>query len=264
VLSYVLMAAPRTDLKPVTWWFPIGGQVPYKGYFSEDSARTEAERLEREGFDTNIRAAAAYSTLGWFDDPLMAHLLDYDAVTLVEIIFHELLHNTLFVRGNVDFNESLANFVGIQAAIRFFADRNGKASPEYRQIKQMWDDEYEFSNFLYSLTVSLSELYAKDIPIEEKLKSREEIFSRSKKQWTLRAASRPAHRFRYFDQSKLNNAVIADYLLYLSHLDLFQRLLDLQGGDIARMVSEARKALKKKEPPFDAVRDYVQAKAPPQ
>ncbi len=76
-LTYILTAAPRTELRPYTWWFLIVGRVPYKGYFSKEDAATAAKELESEGYDTNIRTSAAFSTLGWFDDPLLAHLLRY-------------------------------------------------------------------------------------------------------------------------------------------------------------------------------------------
>src|SRR5437867_2005492 len=79
-LTYILTAAPRTELRPYTWWFLIVGRVPYKGYFSKEDAAAAAKELESEGYDTNIRTSAAFSTLGWFDDPLLAHLLRYDKV----------------------------------------------------------------------------------------------------------------------------------------------------------------------------------------
>src|SRR5262250_187352 len=94
-LTYILTAAPRTELRPYTWWFLIVGRVPYKGFFERADADAEARRLEAEGYDTTIRPSAAFSTLGWFDDPLLSHLLRYDKVVLSEIIFHELFHNTL-------------------------------------------------------------------------------------------------------------------------------------------------------------------------
>src|SRR5207342_1825450 len=105
-LTYVVVAAPKTELRPYTWWFLIVGSVPYKGYFSKQDAEEEIERLKAEGYDTNLRTSAAFSTLGWFDDPLLSHLLRFDKVTLAGVVFHELFHNTLYLNGQGAFNES--------------------------------------------------------------------------------------------------------------------------------------------------------------
>src|SRR6266478_9146605 len=124
-LSYILTAAPKTELHPYTWWFLIVGRVPYKGYFSKEDAQAEIDRLTAQGYDTNLRTSAAFSTLGWFDDPLLSHLLRYDRAILSEIVFHELFHNTLYINGAGAFNESSANFIGHRAAMDFFRARFG-------------------------------------------------------------------------------------------------------------------------------------------
>jgi len=129
-LTFILTAAPKTELIPYTWWFLIVGRVPYMGYFSKADAEEAAAELRAEGYDTNIRTSAAFSTLGWFDDPLLSHLLRYDKVTLADVVFHELFHNTLYVKGAGNFNESSANFIGHRAAIDFFRDRFGENSAE--------------------------------------------------------------------------------------------------------------------------------------
>ena len=98
-LTYVVIAAPKTELRPYTWWFLIVGNVPYKGYFSKQDAEVEIERLKAKGYDTSLRTSAAFSTLGWFDDPLLSHLLKYDKIGLAELVFHELFHNTLYISG---------------------------------------------------------------------------------------------------------------------------------------------------------------------
>src|SRR6202008_2140240 len=122
-LTYIVVAAPKTELRPYTWWFLIVGNVPYKGYFSKEEAQAEIDQLNAQGYDTNLRTSAAFSTLGWFDDPLLSHLLRYDKVTLAEVIFHELFHNTAYVKGAAVFNENSANFVGGRSPINFFRDR---------------------------------------------------------------------------------------------------------------------------------------------
>ena len=260
-LSYVLVTAPKSALVPYTWWFLFVGRVPYKGFFSAEAAKAEAEGFETQGYDTYIRTTPAFSTLGWFDDPLLAHLLKYDKVTLAEVIFHELLHSTLFVKGAVDFNESLANFVGSRAAILFFRDRYGENSAEYQRAAQTWKDELEFSSFMAGLARSLSELYKREIAVEEKLKLREEIFTRGKDHWSRQVASRPDHRFRGFARQEINNAVIASYLLYLKELELFEFLYEAQARDLGRFVESVGEAVYSVAEPFDAVRELARLKS---
>ena len=138
VLLHVLTAVPKTSFEPYTWWFPFVGRVPYKGYFDRNDADKEAESLAAQGYDTNIRPAGAFSTLGWFDDPLLGRLLKLDRVSLADVVVHELLHNTLFVPRSVAFNESLANFVGKHGAIEFFVRRHGVQSPEATAARRAW------------------------------------------------------------------------------------------------------------------------------
>jgi predicted aminopeptidase len=261
VLSYILMAAPKTELKPYTWWYFLVGSFPYKGFASNEAANAEAERFEKDGYDTYIRTASAYSTLGWFDDPLLAHLLKYDSVTLVEVIFHELLHNTLFVKNAVDFNESLANFVGNRAAIDFFRAERGAASPEYRRAAQNWEQDVEFSVFLREVASSLRSLYSEDMGHAEKISRREAIFSASQKEWAARISDRPAHRHRAYAGKNLNNAVVAHYLLYLKDLDLFEALYVREGKDLRRSLEVIKDRLAQSQDPFDAVIETRQTRS---
>jgi predicted aminopeptidase len=252
-LSYVLTAAPRTELKPYTWWFLIVGRVPYKGYFSKDAAQAAAEDLQAQGYDTNIRTAAAFSTLGWFDDPLLAHLLKYDKVTLADVVFHELFHNTLYVKGAGNFNESVANFVGGRAAIEFFRNKFGEGSPEHQRAVQAWQEELAFSEFIEKLAGSLNQLYAREIPLEEKLRLRDEIFDNAKTAWRERVATTPSHKFRAFSKQPLNNAVMIHYMLYLHNLKLFESLYETEGRDLTRTIDAIRAAVSKRGEPFAAI-----------
>lgn len=259
-LVHVLMAVPKTDLNPHTWRFPLVGAVPYKGFFSEEAAKTEAESFQARGYDTAIRSSPAFSTLGWFADPLLTHLLDYDRVTLAEVIFHELFHNTLFVKDSVDFNESLANFVGNHAAIQFFRDRNGEDSPEHRTAARRWKENLEFSAFLDQLADSLRELYGKNLPEEEKLRIREEVFADAQFRWADRIAGRPGHRFQGFSQLKLNNAVILQFLIYYTGLELFESLYEREDKNLARFIESVRQALKQGDQPFAALESFLNSK----
>lgn len=256
-LTYILTAAPRTELRPYTWWFLIVGRVPYKGYFSKEDAAAAAKALEDDGYDTNIRTSAAFSTLGWFDDPLLAHLLRYDKVTLAEVVFHELFHNTLYIKGAGAFNESVANFVGGRAAIDFFRDRFGAGSAEHEQAIRAWEEELQFSEFIEKLSAELNEIYARAIPEEEKLLLRQQVFTQGKEEWSEWVTKHPTHRFRNFSKQPLNNAVIIHYMLYLKNLKLFEALYDAEGKSLMRTIASIREAVAKDGEPFKAVQNLL-------
>ena len=256
-LTYVVLAAPKTELKPYTWWFLIVGSVPYKGYFEKQDAEEEIERLKAKGYDTNLRTSAAFSTLGWFDDPLLSHLLKYDKVGLAEIVFHELFHNTLYINGQGAFNESVANFIGHRAAIEFFRDKYGADSIEHRRALQWWSEEREFGGFVAEILHDLTELYMSDIPRDDKLRLRELVFNRSKAEWARRVADRPAHRFRGFSQQPLNNAVLMHYAVYLKDLDLFESLYDSAGQNLPKTIELLQQAAANGGDPFEAVRQLL-------
>lgn len=119
VTTLVRTRAGTLETEP--WWFPLVGRLPYKGYFDRARAEAEAERIRREGaYDVCVSGVAAYSTLGWLDDPVTGPMLRRGPAHLVETIFHELVHATAFVSDEADWNEGVAQFIGQQAAILFF------------------------------------------------------------------------------------------------------------------------------------------------
>jgi predicted aminopeptidase len=256
-LTYLVIAAPQTELRPYTWWFLVVGHVPYKGYFSKSEAQSEAERLSKQGYDTTIRTSAAFSTLGWFDDPLLSHLLRFDKIALSEVVFHELFHNTLYIKGASAFNESAANFIGHRASIEFFGQRFGHESAEHRRAVQLWEEELEFAGFIEDLIFNLSGLYRRNIPKEDKLRLRNEVFARSQSEWARRIASRPAHRFRGFSQQPLNNAVLMHYGVYLRNLQLFESLYELEGRNLVRTIDALEQATQSGGEPFRALRSWL-------
>jgi predicted aminopeptidase len=256
-LTYIVLAAPKTELRPYTWWFLVVGSVPYKGYFSKKDAEAEIERLKAAGYDTNLRTSAAFSTLGWFDDPLLSHLLRFDKVLLSEIVFHELFHNTLYIKGAGAFNESSANFVGHRAGIDFFREKFGDGSAEHKRALLLWEEEREFGAFISDLARELTKLYRSDLSQDDKLRLREEVFSRSKSEWARRIADRPLHRFRGFSQQSLNNAIVMHYVVYLKDLDVFESLYEACGRNLRRTIGVMREAVKKQREPFEALRAWL-------
>jgi predicted aminopeptidase len=116
------------SLDAVDWWYPFLGRLPYRGYFDEARAEREAERLrEEQGYDVCVSPVTAYSTLGWLDDPVTSPMLGRGAANLVETLLHELVHATVFIDGDADFNEGVAQFIGQEAGIRYFEARAGNS-----------------------------------------------------------------------------------------------------------------------------------------
>ena len=120
VLVWVLSASEKLSFTPVTWWFPIVGRIPYKGFFEKKDGLKALRKLTQKGYDASLRPSPAFSTLGWFNDPLLSTMIDHDDVALVNTVIHEVLHNTIWIPDHANFNETLANVVGAQGAIRFF------------------------------------------------------------------------------------------------------------------------------------------------
>ena len=265
-LALVLSAAYRDRFQAKTWWFPIVGDVPYKGYFDERDARRDVRELEAEGLDTYLRPTSAFSTLGWFNDPLLSTLLRYDEVSLANTVIHEILHNTYYAPGQAVFNESFASFVGGRGAVEFFCARDGAASPRCARARAAWEDDLLFGAFLTSLVRDLEALYGRaDLSSEQKVARREEVFAAAKERYA--AEVRPRLRVENFDRfmrEQLNNATIISRRIYYDRLDLFERVLASRGGDFRRTVADVIAAARaNKADPYAAVEALAPAGAPP-
>jgi predicted aminopeptidase len=261
-LAFVLSAAHRDRFQSHTWWFPIVGRVPYKGYFSEARARREMERLESRGFDTYLRTTSAFSTLGWFNDPLVSTLLRYDSVSLANTVIHELFHNTLYVAGQATFNESLAQFVGGRGAIAFFCGpRYGEASPACARARDAWHDEMVFGSFLQSLVQHLETLYAREeLTTEQKLERRELVFERYRDEFENRV--RPRFRvssYAGFSANPLNNATLAARRMYYHRLDLFEHAFLLSDENLPLTIQRILDVVEGASDPYAAVEEMVLA-----
>ncbi len=252
---YVVTAAPRIKLELYTWWFPIIGQVVYKGYFDKTDAQQEAQRLEQQGYDTYVRPAMAFSTLGWFSDPLLPHLLRYDPETLANIIVHELFHSTFYVKGQSAFNESLANFAGHRGSIAFFTKEFGQDATITRQAQATWENELTVAQFLATGVERLQVLYASVVSEEEKLRQREELFAQLQQEF--RSLPGPVRQNTDFATVRLNNAVVLQYLIYLQELALFERVYQQYEQNLHTTLTQITDAAKKDADPFAGVRSLV-------
>jgi predicted aminopeptidase len=146
-LIYVVTASERYRLKPHVWHFPIIGAIGYKGFFREDLAKHEAERLKAQGYDVHVGGASGWSTLGWLKDPVLSQMLTLDEGDLAELIIHELLHGTIYIPDNTEWNENFATFVGEEGAKLFLKRKYGPSSKqelEYLIGKQVDEERRRF------------------------------------------------------------------------------------------------------------------------
>ena len=158
-LLLVLQAAPSDCICPHTWKYPIVGRIPYKGFFDSKAARREADRLAARGYDIYLRPSGAFSTLGWFNDPLLSTALTGDSVELAATVFHEIAHNTLYVKSATPFNESYAQFVGYRSAAGVLP-RPGRQRASRGAPPTGWHDEIVLGEFYAGLVARLQTLYA--------------------------------------------------------------------------------------------------------
>jgi predicted aminopeptidase len=254
-LALVVSAAPKDQIAPVTWWFPIVGRVPYRGFFSvEDALEAEAD-LQAEGYDTYVRPTAAFSTLGWFNDPVLSSTLVADEVEVVTTVLHELAHQELFVPGQVGFNESFAEFVGRTAAIQFFCTRRGGGQDSVKCLRaqQRWRDEQRFSVFLGDFVSDLETLYRDpSLSLDEKIARREQVFADALARFDAEVTPElEGLTFAGFRNSPLNNATLMGRIFYYNRLPDFAALLEQHGGDLTAVLELLVARAPEAEDPFD-------------
>lgn len=221
-LLLVLTASPKNCICPVTWKYPVAGRVPYKGFFNFAAAHRMAADYAARGYDVNLRPSAAFSTLGWFNDPLLSTALTADSLELAATVFHEIAHNTLWVKGATDFNESFAQWVAYHAAQAFFMSRHDTTIAQRADAR--WQDEQHLGEYYRLLMGRLDSLYALKLPSAQNDSGRNVIARWSRDTLTLGFGplmktynvGRPAER-------PINNAALIGVRLYRTNLDLFDR-----------------------------------------
>ena len=255
-LAMVLSAAEQDRLAARTWWFPVVGRVPYRGFFDLDDALEEQRKLEEEGFDTWLRPTSAFSTLGWFSDPLMSTVLRQDEIGVVQTLLHEVSHAHLWVSGSVRFNESFATFVGDTGAAAFFcADSGDIETVRCTRARQRWGDAMKFSVFLDGLIAELEAVYNDDaLTTEERMSARERIFADAMRRFTSEVQPTfEASSYANFASTPLNNATLLARMRYYHRLPDFQALLDRHGGDVGAAVADIALRAQDLADPFDVL-----------
>ncbi|MFU8831816.1 MAG: aminopeptidase [Wenzhouxiangella sp.] len=225
-----VVATPRFSLTPKTWCYPIAGCLSYRGYFNQARANRAVVGLEEQGYDVALGPAVAYSTLGWFADPVLNTMLAWDDAVLAGFIFHELAHEKLFVKGDTAFSEAYARLVEREGVRRWLLDRGDEAAlanwEANRKIGQA------LTEVLLEARQRLIAHYARDLNETEMAVGKAAEFARLRAEIAELAERLGTRRLDRWSQRPLNNAHLAQVATYEDGVDAFGALLDECDGDI--------------------------------
>jgi predicted aminopeptidase len=248
-LAAIVSASAKDSFTRYQWWFPVVGTVPYKGFFNVDDARAEARKLEKKELDVWIRSVDAFSTLGWFRDPLYSFMKNYPVYHLANLIIHESFHATVFIKNNVQFNEELAEFIGSEGARLYIEKRYGQQASEMPDMEMREAESALFVSFIQSIIAELKPVYESALPREEKLIRKQEIISASQKRFLESYDEMFSNdNYRGFAEIEINNAYLELYNLYYERGGKVKELYAASGGDIKEFIALTKKIDPKSDP----------------
>lgn len=214
---WVLTACQPFRLEAYEWKFPVLGSFSYKGYFDRKVAEKEERKLQSEGYDTEIREAQGWSTLGLLRDPILSGMLDRDEAGLADLIIHELTHGTIFFKDSVDYNENLATFIGTYGTLEYLKKRFGENSKEVSDYTSLLSDRYKFNHYMLRACHMLDSLYSTfssvdNLELKKQLKEKM-IRTIVRNLDTIRFTSRYKN-LRFFSSGIPNNTYFSSFLQY--------------------------------------------------
>lgn len=233
-----VVAAPAYSIQPKQWCFLFVGCVSYRGYFSREQAERYADELQTQGLDVAVQPVPAYSTLGWFDDPLPSTVIQWPEARIAGLIFHELAHQQLYVRNDSAFNEAFASLVEQEGVERWLGGRDG---PTFMQWQESHGRERQLVDLLLTTRDALEVLYRR--PLDRALMAQRkaalfqqlrERYTRLKQQWGGYGG------FDGWFGRDLNNAHLASIATYEARVPAFRRLLEQAGGDLPTFYAASR------------------------
>ena len=239
----VVSAAGELTFERKTWWFPIVGRVPYRGYYRLRGARRLAKRLDRNGWDVIVRPAGAFSTLGYFRDPLYSFMADYSVARMAELILHESAHATVWIASNAQFNEEFATLVGRKGAEVYLADRFGTESQHLIEYRAEQADAAVFRTDVLALRDRLQAEFTAAATEEAARQAKARAYR------DFQAAFRDPHYqrryrsdvYRAYAEREINNAFVDLFVTYENEIELHSRVLAALDADVrayVRLIAE--------------------------
>jgi len=239
-----VFAAPEFSLTPKTWCFPIVGCVAYRGYFFEADARRYGNSLKQESYDVYIGGAIAYSTLGWFDDPVLSTFLDLSEPDIAALIFHELAHSILYIKDDTAFNESFATSVEQEGLRRWQSSANDLKG--YENWLRRGQLRQQFINLVSKYRSKLHDLYQGDLPLADKRDQKAGVFEQMRSEFlNLKSEHGAMAAYDNWFSKPLNNAQLVSVSTYHNWVPAFRKMLAASGGELEEFYRQCRQLAKK-------------------
>ncbi|TGL10060.1 aminopeptidase [Leptospira levettii] len=252
-IGWNVSASESLALKSYTWWFPIAGTVPYKGFFNKEMAIELENELKNKGYDTRIRAIGGYSTLGWFSDPVLSPQLNWPDHRLVGLVIHEMAHATAYLPGDTTLNESYASFVEEIGTERFYLKKEGEKSPHLEKFKKEKTKREKTIQLMKVYADRLKEVYESNKNSETKLLQKQSLISEFKNK-VIEDKLIPEEKSKEFLARDWNNEDFLGALRYHSGEVSFNHLYAKANYDLKLFHKEVKKLF---DLPADLRKDFL-------
>ena len=238
-ITTVVVAAHPLALVPYQWRFPIAGQVPYLGYFDPTAAQAQRDRLAKEGWDTALVPASAFSTLGWIDDPVLSTMLRQSRAELADLLIHEITHRTVYFPGDTELNENLASHIAREGTQILFAREKSGEQGAVARMEASGRREKLRDALLDRLVADLDALYRTPLPDPQKMARKRELFA---------ATNRALRVGNLGGEIPVSNAAVVLHHTYAGLGHDFARAQAALGGHPRDLVRAMKRALEADEP----------------
>ena len=235
-----IFAAPQLSLKPYRWCYPVIGCQAYRGYFSKTTATEFTQNLKSQGFDVSMGGVKAYSTLGWFTDPILSTFINYSENDLAGLIFHELAHQVVYVKGDTVFNESFATVVENKGVEKWLSkNATHQQILQYRH-KQLF--ESEVTRLILKHKKVLEELYASNLNVNAKLNQKQIVFAALKREYQALKDRNKIEKGAWdkWFARELNNANLIAIGAYYEKVDEFETIFLNENGDFKKFFKQVK------------------------
>ncbi len=260
-LVTVVSACAELSFDRYLWSYPLIGKFPFRGYFVRREAQEEAARMKAKGFDTIARPVDAFSTLGWFTDPLFSFMESYSEAEIADTILQELTHVTIFVKGVGDFDEEISAFVGREGSLLWLESKYGENSPQVEELRRTRADDAAFSSWLRATADELQAVYASGSSAAEKRAQKAAIIAARAAEFKNEYGGHFAtDRYKDFAMEKVNNAFLDLYRIYEGEPTLYRDYYEkVCASSLRRFIAEVGKLAKRGGDPREAMRKELAA-----